>query len=144
VSVGVAIQPTSVEKAAWQTGTNAVDGCANQPIPGPQPSSTLTQQNVTVEGPPVGSVHVEGIVEGACPSSHELGLSADDIRESTSDIQITSSESIDLSQLALGKAVDATVRIGTDGSYELTGISRDDGIAGASDSGSGQGDQASS
>ncbi len=49
---------------------------------------------------------------------------------------------IDLSLLELGKSVNATVTIDDDGSYELTGVSSDDGAAGADDPSAGQGDQA--
>jgi hypothetical protein len=118
------------------------DGCAGQPIPGPEPSAVLRQQSVIIQGPPIGSIGLEGIVERACPSSRELSLSADDIRESNTDIRIAPPPTIDLSRLTVGEAVDATLAIGGDGSYTLTGIASDDGEEGADDPGAGQGDLA--
>jgi hypothetical protein len=144
VSVAVTVEPPPPTKRTKRkrAATKASDGCADQPIAGPDPSSVLRQRSVTVEGPPVGSVNVEGIVERACPSSGELAISADDIRESGSDITLASPDSIDLSLLELGKPIDATMQIGEDGSYTLTGVSSDDGTSGANDSSAGQGDQA--
>ena len=51
-------------------------------------------------------------------------------------------DAIDLPPLEHGTLVDATMNIGEDGSYSLTGLSSDDGVAGANDSSSGQRDQA--
>jgi hypothetical protein len=133
----------SIERALKRVSPKAIDPCTNDPVTGPAPSSALEQKSVTVEGPPVGSVHVEGIVERACPADQELELSADDTRESRADIVASSPETIDLSLLEVGNPVSATVQISEDGTYDLTGVSRDDGTDGASDSASGQGDQAS-
>jgi hypothetical protein len=131
-----------VRAATRRAKADASDGCSDEPIPGPAPSSVLQQRQVIVEGPPVGPVSVEGIVERACPDSGELGLSADDIRESAADIALASPDAIDLSSLEPGTPVDATMSIGQDGSYSLTGLSSDDGVTGANDVSSGQGDQA--
>ena len=97
---------------------------------------------MTVEGPPVGAIGVGAMVERACAASGELALSADDVRESGSDIPISLPEApIDLSQLTLGEAVVATVRI-DDGSYELAGVASDAGESAADDPETGQGELA--
>jgi hypothetical protein len=119
----------------------AIDGCTEEPIPGPEPAAVLHQESYLTEGIAQEAVDIEGIVEGACPESEELELSADDIRESGSDIALPSPESIDLSLLEPGTAVDVTAVVGEDGSYELTGVSSDDGVAGADDPETAQGDQ---
>jgi hypothetical protein len=131
----------SVTKAARHAKADAPDGCSDEPIPGPEPSSVLEQRSVLTLGPAVSPVNVEGIVERACPDSGELTLSADDIRESGADIPLTPSESIDLSKLDLGMPIDAAIEIGNDGSYSVTGTYSDDGAAGANDSSAAQGVQ---
>jgi hypothetical protein len=131
----------SVTKAARHAKADAPDGCSDQPIPGPEPSSVLEQRSVLTLGPAVSPVNVEGIVERACADSGELSLSADDIRESGADIPLTPSESIDLSKLDLGMPIDAAIEIGNDGSYSVTGTYSDDGVAGANDSSAAQGVQ---
>jgi hypothetical protein len=130
-----------VRTAVRRAKADAPDGCSDQPIPGPEPSSILEQRQVIIEGPPVAPVNVEGIVERACADSGELSLSADDIRESGADIPLTPSESIDLSKLDLGTPIEAAIEIGTDGSYSVTGLYSDDGAAGADDSSAAQGIQ---
>jgi hypothetical protein len=130
-----------VKTAVRRAKADAPDGCSDQPIPGPEPSSILEQRQVIIEGPSVAPVNVEGIVERACADSGELSLSADDIRESGADIPLTPSESIDLSKLDLGMPIDAAIEIGTDGSYSVTGLYSDDGAAGADDSSAAQGIQ---
>jgi hypothetical protein len=120
----------------------ATDNCTDQPIEGPGPSAVLHQDSFLIEGFATGPVDIEGIVERACPASEELELSADDIRASGKDIVLPSPAAVDLSLLEPGKAVDVTAKVDLDGSYELTGVSSDDGVAGANDSATGQGDQA--
>jgi hypothetical protein len=130
-----------VRTAVRRAKAAAPDGCSDQPIPGPEPSSVLEQRSVLSLGSAVSPVNVEGIVERACADSGELSLSADDIRESGADIPLTPSESIDLSKLDLGTPIDAAIEIGTDGSYSVTGLYSDDGAAGANDSSAAQGVQ---
>ncbi len=141
IALTATVKPSPAAKAKRSRHAKAADGCSDEPIAGPDPSSTLEQRSFTIVGPAYGSVDVEGIVERACDASQELGLSADDIRESETDISLASPQEIDLSLLELGQPVDATARIAEDGSYELTGVSSDDGVAGADDSEAGQGDQ---
>jgi hypothetical protein len=130
-----------VRIAVRRAKADAPDGCSDQPIPGPEPSSILEQRQVIIEGPAVAPVNVEGIVERACADSNELTLSADDIRESEADIPLKPSDSIDLTALELGTPIEAAVEIGTDGSYSLTGLYSDAGTAGANDSSAAQGIQ---
>jgi hypothetical protein len=152
VDVGIDLPTGSSKRAPRRAGaargvTRAAapaDGCAVEPRPGPKPSSALQERNLIVFGPPVGAIHMEAIVERSCQVTHELELSADDVREAESDVLVGAPAAIDLSLLEPGKAVSATVTIDAEGSYDLTGVSSDDGAGGADDPSTGQGDQAGS
>jgi len=145
VDVGIDLPPAKATRARSREAGVAdlpTDSCTAGPQPGPEPSAVLTERSVVDFGPAIGAIHVEGTVERSCQASHELDLSADDIRESDADLSITAPEGIDLDRLELAKAVSATVAIDGDDSYALTGVSSDDGETGADDSSTGQGDQA--
>jgi len=134
-------QLAEVRAAIRHGRADAPDGCSNEPIPGPEPSSVLEQRTVIIQGPSIAPVNVEGIVERACTDTGELALSADDIRASGADITLALPDGIDLSKLDLGMPNEAAIEIGTDGSYSLTGLYSDDGVTGADDSSAAQGVQ---
>jgi len=142
VDVGIDLPPKPKRSSRADAAGVPTDGCTAEPQPGPEPASVLQERSIVVFGPPIGPIHLEATVERSCQTSHELGLSADDIRASDADLGLTAPASIDLGRLEPGKAVSATVSISDQGSYALTGVSSDDGETGADDSSTGQGDQA--
>jgi hypothetical protein len=104
----------------------------------------LTQTSATVDIPHADTADVEGIVQAACADPAQLVLSADDVRESFSDIELTLPNTFDVTHLIPGQAVNATASIAADNSFTVTGISSDQGTTGAEDATQGQGTQKSS
>jgi hypothetical protein len=104
----------------------------------------LTQTSVIVDIPHGDTADVEGIVQAACADPAQLVLSADDIRESFSDIELTLPNTFDLTHLVPGQAINATASIAADNSFTVTGLSSDQGATGADDATQGQGTQKSS
>jgi hypothetical protein len=118
--------------------------CAPPPVPltSPKPSPvTLWQQSLRVDGQVTAGLDVEGIVQAACLQPAGLVLSADDLRESGKDLTLAVAPGIDLSRLLPGQAINATVTIGADGAYTLTGLSSDWGRKAADDGSQALGDQ---
>jgi hypothetical protein len=104
--------------------------------------STLTQKSVEVTGQALGELNVEGAVDEICGEPISLLLSADDVRESQQDLTLLSSEDFDLTKLDVGEPLVATMTAEDDGSLTLDGLASDDGLKGANDPTTAQGDLA--
>jgi hypothetical protein len=75
-------------------------------------------------------------------SDGHLLLSADDVRESESDLTLTVPPGIDATKLRLGDSYLATAEVDPDGALKLSGIASDEHTKGADDPASAQGDLA--
>jgi hypothetical protein len=119
--------------------------CGTPPEP-PEPAAAIvTEVSHAVDIEFLGYSDFAGIVQGVCTDGGELILSADDLRESGTDLTLPLGEDagIDLSGVEPGDVVNATAVIDQDtGALSLTGISSDEGIKGADDGDLAQGDQA--
>jgi hypothetical protein len=95
----------------------------------------------TVEGAPTDApLHIETVVQKV--DADTVTLSADDLRETKADIVAKrAAADLDLSVLAEGQAIDATVVIAADGTYTLTGWSDDSDATAAADPDKAAGDQ---
>ncbi len=120
-------------------------GCSADPATPPEPitaTAELWQKQLKTSGDPSTYSDFAGITEAVCPGSHQISVSADDIRESDQDLMFTVPKDIDLRPFKAGRSIALTSLIGADGSLSLTGIARDDGVTGADDSSAAQGDLA--
>ena len=102
--------------------------------------SILTQASVEVTGQALGELNVEGQVDATCSDPSLLMLSADDVRESQQDLSLSAGDEFDLTKLAVGTPIVATMTAEDDGSLTLDGLASDDGLKGANDPGTAQGD----
>lgn len=101
----------------------------------------LTQTSVTVDLPHGDTADIEAIVQAACADTGSLVLSADDLRESFSDIEWSLPSTFDATRLEPGQSISVTASIAADNSFTVTGVSSDQGTAGADDATQGQGTQ---
>jgi hypothetical protein len=120
--------------------TPCVPSPADPPPAPPAPEEGLWQRSFEAEPTPFTYSDIEGIVEAVCPATHQLLLSADDLRQAGADLTIVVPEAIDTSRLGVGDSVAATANIGTDGTLTLSGLAGDEQIKGADDARSAQGD----
>jgi hypothetical protein len=109
----------------------------------PTTATDLIQTSLTVNALRPSAVLQAVVQETNCPGG--LVLSADDVREAARDLPaIGVPAGVDQSRLARGQAVQVAVDIGSDGKLTLTGITSDQGAAGADDASQGQGTLAGS
>lgn len=106
----------------------------------PAPVGILWQRQLDADGAPFASSDFAGVVMATCPSEGLLRLSADDLRESGSDLVFTVPAAIDTGQLKPGDSVTATAAIAADGTLSLTGLAGDERTKGADDATTAQGD----
>jgi hypothetical protein len=140
VHIGGPFQPIS--PATWAADpscTPPYDEHSGTPAgPPTTPSLTQTSANVTAQNT---NANLEAVVQTICPGgAPKLVLSADDIRESGRDLaELDVPAGIDLTKLTPGEPVEAAVDVAQDGRLSLTGVTSDQGTAGADDAGQGQG-----
>jgi hypothetical protein len=140
VTVTGGIEPASPGTGPSQPVTPPGD-CGQPPAPPGAPDASVTQRDLQVSNPFLGKSYIEGIVQGVCPATSQVVLSADGIRESANDIVMNVSSDIQLYLLEPGQPINASATIGEDGSYTMTGASLDEGAVGADDPNYAQGDQ---
>jgi hypothetical protein len=147
--LGAVVRVTGAIEPAGQGGGGAVPtqpatppgDCGQPPSPPPAPEAIVTERSVEVTDPFLGASYLEGIVQGVCPATSQVVLSADGLRESGNDIVMNASSDIQLYLLEPGQPINASAAIGEDGSYTITGASLDEGAEGADDPNYAQGDQ---
>ncbi len=121
------------------TATCALDPAL--PAPGPIAfKATLRQRGISAAGAPFTHADFEGIVAAVCPTTSQLLVSADDVREAGHDLLFTVPAGIDASGLAVGESVLASADIAADGSLSLTGLASDERTKGADNAKATQGD----
>jgi hypothetical protein len=104
----------------------------------PTAATDLAQTSLTVNPLRQSAVFQAVVQETNCPAG--LVLSADDVREAGRDLPALGVPAgIDQARLARGQAVQVAADIGSDGKLTLTGITSDQGAAGADDASQGQG-----
>jgi Cu/Ag efflux protein CusF len=103
----------------------------------------LQQTAIDASDPLPGTVDIAGTVQHVDAQARHITLAADDVREAGADIDVAVPDTIDITKIAEGDQIDATVTIGTDGSYGLTGASFDQDATAANDGKTALGDQAS-
>jgi hypothetical protein len=108
--------------------------------PAPKPAMTAVQRQLEVEAEPATYVDLAGILTAVCPTTGQLALSADDLRESGRDIVLSVPKRFQTADFALGDSILATATIGEDGTLTLAGLASDERTQGAEDAGSTQGD----
>ena len=108
--------------------------------PAPRPTMTAVQRQLEVEAEPATYVDLAGILTAVCPTTGELALSADDLRESARDIVLSVPKRFKTADFALGDSILATATIGEDGTLTLAGLASDERTQGAEDAASTQGD----
>ncbi len=139
-------EPPSLEGEAITETTQPE--CAPDPAspspPAIEPSAVLWQRHLDVDGAPLAYGDFAGIVTAVCPESGQLLVSADDVRESDSDLLFGSLPEleIDLTRLDVGDSILATATIGTEAQLSLTGLADDEHMKGAGDVEAMQGDLA--
>lgn len=112
------------------------------PDPPDAPRVALTQTKIEVAQDPLGYSNFEGVVQAACKAPAKLILSADDLREGGVDLRFTIPKELDLSEVEAGEAVNVTAEIDEKTQIlELSGLSSDQGSAGADDPDAALGDQ---
>ncbi len=108
--------------------------------PRQRPGRRLWQVDYKAEPTPFAYTDVEGIVEAVCPATHQLLISADDIRSAGADLTLTVPDSIDTAAVAVGESLAATAEIAPDGTLTLSGLASDERLTGADDAKAAQGD----
>jgi hypothetical protein len=132
--------PPAVEAAPAPIAPSCAPDPALPPPSAIQPRAILWQRQVKAQGAPYTYSDFAGIVEAVCPSSGQLLLSADDIRESGHDLVLSVSPEFDLSKLAVGQSVLTSADIAADGALTLKGLASDERTKGAEDAKTAQGD----
>jgi hypothetical protein len=142
--------PSSGGAAPKRGATAAAAGvCATpsgpQPDPGVESEVVLRQTKLErAEGISLKHSDLEGVVQG-CVDEDTLVISADDVRESGQDLSldVAPGSGIDLDQLRVGQSITATgERDEGEPFTRISGLSSDQGVDGANDPGTAQGDQA--
>jgi hypothetical protein len=121
----------------------AAPACAPDPAHPPvkaEPSSLLWQRQASGDGAPFTHSDFAGTVTAICPTTSQLMLSADDIRESGRDLLFTVPAGIDPSKLGVGDSILASADIAADGTLTLKGLASDEHRKGADDLEATQGD----
>ncbi len=101
---------------------------------GPVPAASLRQRQIEVEASePATYVDLAGIVTAVLPETSQLLLSADDTRESGTDITLAVPPRIDTGQLEPGDSFLATATVAEEGTLTLVGLASDEHTKGADD-----------
>jgi hypothetical protein len=107
----------------------------------PAPATRLVQAKLEVEAAePATYVDLAGVVTALCPATGQILISADDMRESGADLTLTVPAKIKTTKLKLGQSLLATAEVGEAAALTLAGLASDEGIKGAEDEKSAQGD----
>jgi len=107
------------------------------------PAARLVQTKLDVEATePATYVDLAGVVTAICPATGQVLVSADDMRESGADLTLTVPARIKTAKLKLGASLLATAEVGEAGALTLAGLASDEGLKGAEDTKSAQGDLA--
>jgi hypothetical protein len=124
---------TTTTTPAPQPTPNAcdADGEAVPATPPIQPTLVLTQTRVSVDQQSLTTADLEGIVQAVCPGSRQLVISADDTRESSQDIVLGVERGIDLTKIAVGRAIVGNATLTPPQSLSLASVASDQGIKGA-------------
>ncbi len=113
----------------------------NPSLPTPvSPTAVLWQKQLKTEGGPATYLDLAGVVTAVCPDIAQLLISADDSRESGSDLALTVPAELDTSKLKPGDSFLATAKLSEDGTLSLSGLASDEHLKGADDETSAQGD----
>jgi hypothetical protein len=135
----------SIEKGIPSTTTQVPlpDGCVGPTDGSPPdaPETSLVQTKISKPLPGT-FLYFEGEVDGVCAASDQLVLSADDASESMADLTLPVADGIDVTKIDVGTALTADAELANDGTVTISGLSSDDGVDGADDSSSAQGDLA--
>lgn len=146
--VGVAIEPAPAaapEATPPAAAPQPPPPCAPDPAlaPLPAPATRLVQRQLEVEATdPATYVDLAGVVTALCPASGQVLISADDLRESGADLTLAVPAKIKTAKLRLGDSLLATAEVGAAGTLTLAGLASDEGLEGAEDAKSAQGDLA--
>jgi hypothetical protein len=104
------------------------------------PAAVLWQRTIQSGGAPFTSSAFEGIVAGVCPDSGQVLISADDTRESGTDLLFTLPPAIKATKTKIGESVLVNAAFAADGTLSLTGMASDELTKGADDRALTQGD----
>ncbi|MDX6616537.1 MAG: hypothetical protein QOD60_1628 [Solirubrobacterales bacterium] len=118
------------------------DGPATPSTPALPTAAPLTQTSLNIDLPSVNTLDLEGIVQAVCPATSELVLSADDTRESFSDmlLPVPVSSAIDLSKVTVGQSFNLSAAFDPSAkTLTVTGSSSDQGSDGANNAALAQG-----
>ena len=101
----------------------------------------MTQDSFQVDFDELSSAGMEGIVQQACPDLGQLVVSADDLRESGTDLTLAIPKDVDVADLEPGDSITTSVdpTPADDGILDLGGLAGDDGLKAADDKKLGQG-----
>jgi len=143
--VSARIEPPSVEEPPAPVppaDPAATPTCVADPglKPAPKPVATVVQQSLKLEPEPATYLDLAGILTGLCPSTGQLTISADDLRESGRDVVLTVPQRFKTAGLKLGDSLLATATVGEGGTLTLAGLAGDERQKGAEDAAAGQGD----
>lgn len=139
--VHVAPDPTGAAPQLPTIGSYVTVTAAIEPPAEPASTPTLVQSEIEAEpGTPSTYLDLAGIVKEVLPETGHLILSADDTRESESDLTLTVPSGINAAKLKPGDSYLATATVEPDGSLKLSGITSDERTKGADDPASAQGD----
>ncbi|MGB7684718.1 MAG: hypothetical protein WBL45_02950 [Solirubrobacterales bacterium] len=116
--------------------------CAADPAlkPPPEPAMIAAQRSLEVEPEPATYLDLAGILTAICPTTGQIAISADDLRESGKDLVLSLPGRLKTTGFELGDSIVATATIGEDGTLTLAGLASDERTQGAEDTGSAQGD----
>lgn len=108
--------------------------------PAPKPTATVVQRSLEAEPEPATYVDLAGVTTALCPSTGQIAISADDLRESGHDLVLAFPDRFKTAGLRLGDSILATATIGEGGTLTLAGLASDERLKGAEDADSTQGD----
>jgi hypothetical protein len=118
------------------------DGPATPSTPALPTATPLTQTALNIDLPSVNTLDLEGIVQAVCPATSELVISADDTRESFSDMRlpVPASSAIDLATVTVGQSFNLSAAFDPSAkTLTVTGSSSDQGSDGANNAALAQG-----
>jgi hypothetical protein len=102
------------------------EGCGAAPEQPKPPRVALEQTRLEItDSQRAATTDLEGVVEGLCRDSRTLILSADDVRESGRDIQVSLPSSIRLADLANGQALKLSASVAASGAFTVTSVAAD-------------------
>jgi hypothetical protein len=118
------------------------DGPSNPSTPALPTAAPLTQTGLNIDLPSVNTLDLEGIVQAVCPATGELVISADDTRESFSDLllPVPASSAIDLTKVTAGQSFNLSAAFDPNAkTLSVTGSSSDQGSDGSNNAALAQG-----